>query len=153
MPNPRSSSRSASDSASTAYFVAPVHAHAGECHPANHGADVDDPARPVEWCKPIPTDQAAELAARIPELNLRTELAHQEAFVHLGRGPVTAPQWQLAAQSLHDWFTAWQRQPSRPGTRVTFLASRPVTADTAPDCDFAVPLLDDYEAEDGAARR
>jgi DNA-binding transcriptional MerR regulator len=105
-----------------------------------HGEVSADSDGPVEWCKPVPADRAAELAARVPEFTLRTEPAHQEAYVHLGRGPVSAPKWQLATQSLHDWASGQQRQPSELGSRVTFLASRPVTADSAPDCDFAVPL-------------
>jgi hypothetical protein len=107
-----------------------------------HGEVSADSDGPVEWCKPVPAEQADELAAQIPELTLRTEPAHQEAYVHLGRGQIAAPQWQLAVQSLQDWAATEQRLPSELGVRVTFLASRPVTADSAPDCDFAVPLRD-----------
>jgi hypothetical protein len=31
---------------------------------------------PVEWCWPVPDDQANEIAARFPDLTLRTEPAH-----------------------------------------------------------------------------
>jgi protein phosphatase len=41
---------------------------------------------PPEWCWPVPDEQAAEIAARFPDLTLRTEPAHQEAFIHLGPG-------------------------------------------------------------------
>jgi hypothetical protein len=40
---------------------------------------------PVEWCKPVPAAEAEELAAQIPELTLRVEPAHREAYVELGR--------------------------------------------------------------------
>jgi hypothetical protein len=104
-----------------------------------HGEVSADSDGPVEWCKPVPADQADELAAQKPELTLRTEPGHQEAYVHLGRGQVAAPQWQLAAQSLQDWAATEHRLPSELGARMTFLASRPVTAGSAPDCDLAIP--------------
>jgi hypothetical protein len=39
---------------------------------------------PVEWCKPVPDAEAAGLAAQFPELTLRVEPAHREAYVDLG---------------------------------------------------------------------
>jgi hypothetical protein len=33
----------------------------------------------------VPGDQAAAIAARFPDLTLRTEPAHQKAFIHLGQ--------------------------------------------------------------------
>jgi hypothetical protein len=48
---------------------------------AEVSADSDGP---VEMCRPVPADQGDELAARYPELTLRTEPAHDEAFVKLG---------------------------------------------------------------------
>ena len=52
----------------------------------------EDSDGPVEWCRPVPADEADALAARCPELTLRAEPAHQEAFVKLGpMGRSTAP--------------------------------------------------------------
>ena len=60
----------------------------------------DDSDGPLEWCKPVPDDSAGELAAAVPELSLRTEAAHQEAYVAMGPGGQISPaQWQLASQS------------------------------------------------------
>ena len=103
---------------------------------------------PVEWCRPIPADQAEELAGQCPELSPRTEAAHAEAFVRLGPGGQTTPaQWQLASESLRAW---WEEQgiaedalalrPEDLGMRLTYLASVPLTEGSAPDCDFAVPF-------------
>ena len=36
---------------------------------------------PVEWCKPVPESDAQALASHYPELTLRTEPAHREAYV------------------------------------------------------------------------
>jgi DNA-binding transcriptional MerR regulator len=96
---------------------------------------------PLEWCRPVPEDQAEALAATIPELSLRTEASHEEAFVHLGPGgEITPADWQLVSESMHAWAAEHAAQPSDLGARVTYLASRPVAAASRPDCDFAVPL-------------
>ena len=53
----------------------------------------DDSDGPLEWCRPVPEDQAKTLAAGFPELSLRVEPAHREAFVDVGPGGQTsAPQ-------------------------------------------------------------
>jgi DNA-binding transcriptional MerR regulator len=101
----------------------------------------EDSDGPVEWCRPVPADQADALVAAVPELSLRTEEAHDEAFVHLGPGGQTsAAQWQLVSESLRAWVDEHKAQPSDLGMRVTFLASRPVTETSRPNCDFAVPF-------------
>ncbi len=46
-----------------------------------HGEVSADSDGPVEWCWPVPEDRAAEIAAGFPDLTLRREPAHQEAFV------------------------------------------------------------------------
>ncbi len=38
---------------------------------------------PVEWCKPVPVAEAEGLAEQFPELTLRVEPAHREAYVDL----------------------------------------------------------------------
>jgi hypothetical protein len=63
----------------------------------------EDSDGPIEWCRPVPEGQAQEIAARFPKLTLRTEPAHQEAYVHLGTAMVTAAQWQLVSEALHAW--------------------------------------------------
>ena len=52
----------------------------------------------IEWCRPVPQTEAAALAERYPELTLRTEPAHTEAFVTLPGwgGSQPAVHWQLA---------------------------------------------------------
>jgi DNA-binding transcriptional MerR regulator len=104
---------------------------------------------PVEWCRPVPQAQAHALAGHYPELTLRTEPAHREAFVALPVGPdgISAVHFQPAVESLE----AWKREqgiederltlkPEDLGVRITYLATGPVTETSAPDCDFAVPF-------------
>ncbi len=101
----------------------------------------DDSDGPLEWCRPVPTDQAEQLAIKVPELVLRDEPAHREAFIHLGPGGQTEPaQWQLITQSLHSWGQEHKVQPTELGARITYLADATVPEGQGPDCDFALPI-------------
>ena len=105
---------------------------------------------PVEWCRPVPGAEAEGLAAQFPELTLRVEPAHSEAYVGLGPGDQISPaRWQLADEALRTWADAQgihpkQKQlsltPEDLGLRVTYLARRPVTETSVPECDVAVPF-------------
>jgi DNA-binding transcriptional MerR regulator len=107
-----------------------------------HGEVSADSDGPVEMCRPVPDAEAAELAARVPELTLRTEPAHQEAFVHLGQSELGGLEWQLVSQSLRDWADVNQRRASDLGVRITYAYTPPITPESRPDCSFAIPLLD-----------
>ena len=101
----------------------------------------EDSDGPIEWCRPVPDDQAAALAAQFPELELRTEPGHREAFVSLGTDMGVGPaQWQLISTSLQAWVGEHGERPSELGVRLTYLATPPITADSVPDCDFAIPV-------------
>jgi DNA-binding transcriptional MerR regulator len=109
---------------------------------------------PVEWCKPVPEEQAKALASHYPELSLRTEPAHREAYVALpndalpsGPGGNPGAQWQLAGEALRAWAAEGGIDPEhlaiRPedlGMRITYFTTGPVTETSAPYCDFAVPF-------------
>ena len=109
---------------------------------------------PVEMCKPVPESDAKALASHYPELSLRTEPAHREAYVALpndalpaGPGGNPAVQWQLASEALHASAVehgidpeSLALKPEDLGVRITYLASEPVTETSAPYCDFAVPF-------------
>lgn len=103
----------------------------------------DDSDGPLEWCRPVPADQAEQLAAQVPELVLRTEPAHREAFIQLGRWPhPEQAQWPLIGQSLLDWSQEHKVEPIDLGVRMTYLADStvPETESKGPDCDFALPF-------------
>lgn len=101
----------------------------------------DDSDGPLEWCRPVPTDQAEQLAVEVPELALRNEPAHREAFIHLGPGGQTEPaQWQLITQSLIGWAEEHAAQPTELGARITYLADSTTPEGQGPDCDFAFPI-------------
>jgi DNA-binding transcriptional MerR regulator len=104
---------------------------------------------PVEWCKPISESDAQALASHYPELSLRTEPAHREAYVALPTSPGgnSGVQWQLASEALRAWAKDQGLDPEHPdltfedlGVRMTYFANGPVTETSAPYCDFAVPF-------------
>lgn len=106
---------------------------------------------PVEWCKPVPEADAQALASQYPELTLRTEPAHREAYVAIPNDPLpTGPggspsvHYQLAGEALRAWATEHgidaENQVEDLGMRITYFSSGPVTATSAPYCDFAAPF-------------
>ena len=106
---------------------------------------------PVEWCRPVPQAEAHALAGHYPELTLRTEPAHREAFVALPAGPdgISAVHFQPAFESLEAWKQEQgiedERLTIKPedlGLRITYLATGPVTGTSVPDDygDLAVPF-------------
>ena len=101
----------------------------------------DDSDGPVEWCRPVPTDQAEQLAVKVPELVLRNEPSHREAFIHLGTGAQIEPaQWQLISRSLYGWVHEHAAHPTELGARITYLADTTAAESQGPDCDFALPI-------------
>ncbi len=109
-----------------------------------HGEVSEDSDGPLEWCRPVPDDLAQELADVTPELELRTEPAHEEVYVHMGKGgQINSAEWQLASEAMHEWAMEHldpEQAPSDLGLRVTYEATGPRGPDSAPDCDFAVPI-------------
>jgi DNA-binding transcriptional MerR regulator len=98
----------------------------------------EDSDGPMEWCRPVPQDEAEALAARIPELTLRAEAAHREAFVKIGDGQIGGADWEVVSRSLEAWS---EQQPGiRPtdlGLRITYLPSE---FGQGTYQDFAVPF-------------
>ncbi|WP_328912021.1 MULTISPECIES: hypothetical protein [unclassified Streptomyces] len=105
-----------------------------------HGEVSGDSDGPVEWCRPVPGDRAAEIAAGFPDLTLRTEPAHQEAFVR----PQTPGRWaggtqvEVAVGALFAWAAEHHRHPSG-GVRGV-LVPDPAGRGTGPYVEFALSL-------------
>jgi hypothetical protein len=102
---------------------------------------------PIDRCAPVPAAQAESLASHYPELSLRTESAHREAFAALPDPDAgdEAVHWHLAGESLQEQEQEHEGErlaltPEDLGLRITYLATGPVTA---PDCDVAVPFAVD----------
>ena len=120
--------------------VARVEGIAGAPFTIYYGEVSGDSDGPVEFCWPVPGDQAAEIAARFPDLTLRTEPAHQEAFVGQGKPGVwdNGTEIEVAIEALIAWASEQQRQPSG-GVR-SVLVFNPANQGAGPDCEFAVAL-------------
>ena len=102
---------------------------------------------PIEWCAPVPTAQAESLASHYPELTLRTEPAHLEAFVALPDEGDAVAHWQLATASLEAWAEEPKPEhegerlaltPADLGLRITYLVSAYGTGE--PYRDMALPF-------------
>ena len=104
-----------------------------------HGEVSQDSDGPAEFCRPVPVEIAAELAAEFPDLVLRTEAEHDEAFVHLARDGRQTPSAQsmMVLETLHTWAAEQGRRPGG-SVRQIFTAGGPSAAGLA--CDFAIPL-------------
>jgi DNA-binding transcriptional MerR regulator len=121
------------------YHLPAMHGRAGAFFCIYWGEVSEDSDGPLEWCRPVPAGEAEALAAGCPELTLRAEPAHQEAFVNPGEnGPIDGAVWQLVEQSLHAWSE--QQSDIRPvdlGLRITYLPSE---AGQGTYQDVAVPF-------------
>jgi DNA-binding transcriptional MerR regulator len=104
-----------------------------------YGHVSEDSDGPVEWCWPVPGEQAAEQARRFPELTLRTDPAHQEAFVHLPSAEEAGRQWLPVTQAMETWAEGHHRQPA--GWIRQLLIWPRTSPGYGPECDFAVPLV------------
>jgi DNA-binding transcriptional MerR regulator len=100
----------------------------------------------VEWCSPVPADEAHTLAGQYPELTLRTEPAHQEVFVALP-ADYGVVQWGLACESLDTWMLEQEREHQTDrdaltagdlGLRTTYLRTGPSDVDIDLAIAFAV---------------
>lgn len=105
-----------------------------------HGEVSEDSDGPVEWCRPVPDEEGVVLAARFPDLTLRTEPAHQEAFVHLARDPARTPAAQslIVSETLLAWAVEEHRRPN--GSVRQIFVNPPSPSGPGLECDFAIPL-------------
>jgi len=77
-----------------------------------HGEVSEDSDGPVEYCWPVPAEKADELAAQFPDLSLRTEPAHEEAFVDVGQAALGQANLEPVIEGLVAWINARERQGS-----------------------------------------
>jgi DNA-binding transcriptional MerR regulator len=107
-----------------------------------HGEISADSDGPIEWCRPVPEDRAEEVAAQFPLYVLRTEPAHEEAFVRQEAPGAWASgaQAELAMQALRSWAIEHHREPLGAGAVRMLLIRNPANGDRGPDSQFAVAL-------------
>jgi DNA-binding transcriptional MerR regulator len=93
---------------------------------------------PVEWCRPVPDDDAAAVAGRFG-MTLRVESAHREAYVRLTAGQTDGTHGELAAEALERWCVEHGERPAG-APRQIFFADLRTAAPGDPACDVAAPL-------------
>ncbi|MEY9965125.1 DNA-binding transcriptional MerR regulator [Streptacidiphilus sp. MAP12-16] len=104
-----------------------------------HGEVDADSDGPVEWCRPVPAEAADELAARYPDLTIRQDPAHREAYVRLNNDQLARADGLRAFESLQAWFAEHGVTPSGPPRQTFFADPREVAADI-PVSDVIGPL-------------
>jgi DNA-binding transcriptional MerR regulator len=103
----------------------------------------EDSDGPIEWCLPVAEERAQELAEQLPELTLRSERAHREAFVDVGKyGEAGPAEWQLVSESLRAWGEERHIRLLELGVRINYIVNGQTTLQTGPDQQFAVPFAD-----------
>src|SRR5262249_5556918 len=102
-----------------------------------HGTVTADSDGPVEWCRPVPDAEADRIAAHFPDLALRADPAHEEAYVHRPSAQSDPEAW-LVIQSLAAWAVEHARLPAE-GIRMILVPNRTPGA-AGPARDIAIPL-------------
>ena len=100
---------------------------------------------PIEWCRPIPDEAAEQLAARFPDLVVRVDPAHQEAYVRLAAKQLDPMHGLRAIEALSAWVTQRSAAPVGAPRQVFFADPRGVAPDT-PVSDVVAALPADYVA-------
>lgn len=103
-----------------------------------HGNVEEESPAPVEWCWPVPADVADQMAAKMRDLRLRTQEAHQEAFIQAETSHVSPTRTAAFTETLLTW--AAQQHRTTTGAIRQVLAPRPASAGDHAGCDWAVPL-------------
>jgi DNA-binding transcriptional MerR regulator len=103
-----------------------------------HGEVSEDSDGPVELCWPVPADRADEIAASFPDLTLRTEPAHQEAFIHTGQDRLGTAALTPVIEGLFRWAQEQHHQPA--GGLRQVMISNPAAGANGPDFEWAIAL-------------
>ncbi|WP_042399102.1 MerR family transcriptional regulator [Streptacidiphilus carbonis] len=106
-----------------------------------HGEVDQDSDGPIEWCRPIPDEAAEAMAARFPDLTIRQDPAHREAYVRLTRSELTPADGMRAGETLEAWMNG-QPEPSVPlgPFRQVFFGDPRGAAPDTPLSDVVAPL-------------
>lgn len=102
-----------------------------------YGEVSDDSDGPLELCRPLAG--TADPAGSDPDLQVRVEPAHEEAFIRVAMKDMGWPALAPAADALETWLAEQKRQPAAPLRQVLIADQRTATPDTMV-CDLSVPL-------------
>jgi DNA-binding transcriptional MerR regulator len=110
-----------------------------------YGEVSDDSDGPVELCRPVaagpvgPADSADSAGPAEPDLQARTEPAHEEVFIRVVMRDMGWPALAPAADALEAWIGQHRRAPAG-ALRQVLIADQRTAAPDTPVCDLSVPL-------------
>jgi DNA-binding transcriptional MerR regulator len=104
-----------------------------------YGEVSDDSDGPMELCRPVTPDSAADPAAAMADVQLRVEPAHDEVFIRLAMKDMGWPALAPAVDRLEAWMREQRREPAGALRQVLIADQRTATPDTLV-CDLSVPL-------------
>lgn len=104
-----------------------------------YGEVSDDSDGPLELCRPLAAGTSADAPPAVADMQLRTEAAHDEAFIRLTMKEMGWPALAPAVDALEAWVRQQQREIGGALRQVLIADQRTATADT-PVCDLSVPL-------------
>lgn len=101
-----------------------------------YGEVSEDSDGPIELCRPVGATAAVGGAGEVQE---RTELAHEEAFIRLRAKDLGWPEMLPAMDALQRWVSEHRRQPAGPLRQLLVADQRTASPETLV-CDLSVPL-------------
>lgn len=102
-----------------------------------YGEVSEDSDGPMELCRPVTAGpDSAQVTA---DIQLRSEAAHDEAFIRLPLSDLSWPAMLPAVDALEAWMREQRREPAGPLRQVLIADQRTATPDTLV-CDLTVPL-------------
>ena len=104
-----------------------------------YGEVSDDSDGPLELCRPVAVTTSADPPPAMADLQLRTEAAHDEAFIRLTMKEMGWPVLAPAVDALETWVRQQHREIAGALRQVLIADQRTATPDT-PVCDLSVPL-------------
>ena len=104
-----------------------------------YGEVTQDSDGPVELCRPVAPDMPEGPVAGSPDIQVRVEPAHDEAYVRLSVAEMSWPAMLPFADALERWGRDHDRRPAAPLRQVLFADLRTAAPDTLA-CDLTVPL-------------
>jgi DNA-binding transcriptional MerR regulator len=106
-----------------------------------YGEVSDDSDGPLELCRPVAVTAgaSADPPPATSDMQLRTEAAHDEAFIRLTRKDMGWPALAPAVDALETWVRQQKREIAGALRQVLIADQRTATPDT-PVCDLSVPL-------------
>lgn len=104
-----------------------------------YGEVSQDGDGPVELSRPVASDIPQGQVAGSPDIQVRVEPAHEEAYVRLSVAEMTWPALLPFGDALERWVRDHNRRPSAPPRQVLFADLRTAAPGTLA-CDLSVPL-------------